>query len=68
MTVHYALMSHGKMLGHTGALLPVSGLPPATSVWHFVPAGAFELVEPIIAERHGGLFGKHRASGDSSDG
>lgn len=50
MTVHYALMSHGKMLGHTGALLPVSGLPPATSVWHFVPAGAFELVEPIIAE------------------
>ena len=50
MTVHYALMSHGKMLGHTGALLPVSGLPPATSVWHFVPVGAFELVEPIIAE------------------
>jgi len=50
MTVHYALMSHGKVLGHTGAVLPADELPPGASVWHFVPTGAFDLVEPIIAE------------------
>jgi len=50
MTVHYALMSHGKVLGHTGAAFPPDELPSGASVWHFVPTGAFDLVEPIIAE------------------
>ena len=50
MTLHYALMSHGKVLGHTAAEFPHDGLPPGTSVWHLVPTPAFELVEPIIAE------------------
>jgi hypothetical protein len=50
MTVHYALTSHGKVLGHTGAALPPDELPVGASVWHLVPTGAFDLVEPIIAE------------------
>jgi hypothetical protein len=47
MTVHYALTSHGKVLGHTGATFPPDELLAGASVWHFVPTGAFE---PIIAE------------------
>lgn len=50
MTVHYALTSHGKVLGHTGAAFPPDELPAGASVWHFVPSGAFDRVEPIIAE------------------
>lgn len=50
MTVHYALMSHGKVLGHTGAAFPPDDLPAGANVWHMVPTGAFDLVEPIIAE------------------
>jgi hypothetical protein len=50
MTVHYALMSHGKVLGHTGAAFPPDELPAGANVWHFVPTAAFDLVEPIIAE------------------
>jgi hypothetical protein len=50
MTVHYALTSHGKVLGHTGAAFPPDDLPAGASVWHLVPSGAFDLVEPIIAE------------------
>lgn len=50
MAVHYALMSHGKMLGHTGAALRSDELPAGASVWHLVPTEGFDLVEPIIAE------------------
>jgi hypothetical protein len=50
MTMQYTLMSHGKVLGHTGAVLPCDELPAGASVWHFVPNAAFDLVEPIIAE------------------
>ena len=50
MTMHYTLMSHGKVLGHTGAALPRGQLPAGASVWHLVPTPAFDLVEPIIAE------------------
>jgi hypothetical protein len=50
MAVHYALMSHGKVLGHTGAEFPPDELPTGASLWHFVPTPAFDLVEPIIAE------------------
>jgi hypothetical protein len=50
MTMQYTLMSHGKVLGHTGAVLPSDELPAGASVWHFVPGSAFDLVEPIIAE------------------
>lgn len=50
MTVHYALMSHGTVLGHTGAAFPPDDLPAGATVWHFVPTGAFDLVEPVIAE------------------
>ncbi|HKP16804.1 MAG TPA: hypothetical protein VJT85_12075, partial [Gemmatimonadaceae bacterium] len=50
MTMHYTLMSHGKVLGHTGAALPADELPAGASVWHLVPTPAFDFVEPIIAE------------------
>jgi hypothetical protein len=50
MTMQYTLMSHGKVLGHTGAVLPSDELPAGASVWQFVPSAAFDLVEPIIAE------------------
>ena len=50
MSMHYALVSHGKVLGHTGALLPSEELPAGARVWHFVPLPAFNFVEPIIAE------------------
>ncbi len=50
MSMQYTLMSHGKVLGHTGAGLPSDELPAGASVWHFIPSAAFDLVEPIIAE------------------
>src|SRR5215207_890844 len=50
MTTHYTLMSHGTVLGHTGAAFPPDELPTGASVWHLVPTPAFDLVEPIIAE------------------
>ena len=50
MSTHYALVSHGKVLGYTGALFPADELPAGARVWHFVPLPAFEFVEPIIAE------------------
>jgi hypothetical protein len=50
MTVHYTLMSHGKVLGYTGAAFPSDELPAGASVWHLVPTAAFDFVEPIIAE------------------
>ncbi|MEO8560616.1 MAG: hypothetical protein ABI601_00985 [bacterium] len=50
MSMHYALVSHGKVLGYTGALFPVGELPAGARVWHFVPLPAFDYVEPIIAE------------------
>lgn len=50
MSTHYTLMSHGRMLGHTGTLFPADELPAGACIWHFVPAPAFDLVEPIIAE------------------
>ncbi|PYP76289.1 MAG: hypothetical protein DMD35_18940 [Gemmatimonadetes bacterium] len=50
MTMHYTLMSHGTVLGHTGAMFPPHQLPANTSAWHLVPTAAFDLVEPIIAE------------------
>ena len=50
MTMHYTLMSHGKVLGRTGAALPAEELPAGASVWHLVPTAAFDFVEPIIAE------------------
>ena len=50
MTMHYTLMSHGKVLGRTGAAFPRDELPAGASVWHLVPTAAFDSVEPIIAE------------------
>ena len=50
MSTHYALVSHGKVLGYTGALLPSDELPMGARVWHFIPLPAFDYVEPIIAE------------------
>jgi len=50
MTVHYTLMGHGKVLAYTGAAFPADELPAGTSAWHLIPAEAFDLVEPIIAE------------------
>ncbi|HEV7991499.1 MAG TPA: hypothetical protein VGP25_06710 [Gemmatimonadaceae bacterium] len=50
MSTHYALVSHGKVLGYTGALFPSDELPMGARVWHFIPMPAFEFVEPIIAE------------------
>lgn len=50
MTAHYTLVSHGTVLGHTGAAFPADELPSGASLWHFIPAPAFELVEPIVAE------------------
>src|SRR4051812_28364121 len=50
MSTHYALVSHGKVLGYTGALFPADELPMGARVWHFVPLPAFDYVEPIIAE------------------
>jgi|SRR4051794_1278201 len=50
MSTHYTLVSHGRVLGYTGALLPADGLPKGARIWHFVPAPAFDVVEPIIAE------------------
>ena len=49
-SVHYTLMSHGTVLGHTGAEFPVGELPAGAAIWHLVPAPAFALVEPIVAE------------------
>jgi hypothetical protein len=50
MTAHYTLVSHGSVLGHTGAAFPADDLPPGSSLWHLVPTAAFELIEPIVAE------------------
>ena len=50
MTAHYSLMSHGTVLGHTGAAFPADELPPGACLWHLIPTPAFELIEPIIAE------------------
>ena len=50
MTVHYTLMSHGRALAFTGAAFPADDLPAGTSAWHLIPAEAFDVVEPIIAE------------------
>ena len=50
MSMQYTLMSHGEVLGHTGAAFPPDELPPGASVWHLVPTAAFDFVEPIIAE------------------
>jgi len=50
MTAHYTLVSHGTVLGHTGAAFPTDGLPVGALLWHLVPTPAFDLVEPIIAE------------------
>lgn len=50
MTMQYALMSHGQVLGYTGAAFPSDELPLGASVWHLVPTAAFDYVEPIIAE------------------
>jgi len=49
-SVHFALMSHGTVLGHTGAEFHASELPTGAAVWHLVPTPAFALVEPIVAE------------------
>lgn len=50
MAMQYTLMSHGKVLGRTGAAFPTDELPAGASVWHLVPTAAFDFVEPIIAE------------------
>lgn len=50
MTLHYTLVSHGRLLGYTGGAFPSDGLPAGTSAWHLVPMAAFDAVEPIIAE------------------
>jgi hypothetical protein len=50
MASHYALMSHGRVLGYTAAAFPTEELPAGTNAWHLVPTAAFDTVEPIIAE------------------
>lgn len=50
MMMHYTLVSHGRVLGHTGATLHVDGLPSDAGIWQLIPTAAFDLVEPIIAE------------------
>ena len=50
MSMQYTLMSHGEVLGYTGAAFPPDELPAGASVWHLVPTDAFDFVEPIIAE------------------
>ena len=50
MAGQYALMSHGEVLGYTGAALESDELPSGASLWHLVPTAAFDFVEPIIAE------------------
>ena len=50
MTMHYALTSHGRVLGHTAAEFPCGELPAGTTAWHLVPTAAFDAIEPIIAE------------------
>lgn len=50
MTTHYTLVSHGRVLGHTGAMLHVDGMPADAGLWQLIPTAAFDLVEPIIAE------------------
>ena len=50
MAMHYALVSHGTVLGHTATEFPADELPAGTNAWHFVPTAAFDAVEPIIAE------------------
>jgi hypothetical protein len=50
MTTQFALMSHGQVLGYTGAAFSSDELPSDASLWHLVPTEAFAYVEPIIAE------------------
>jgi hypothetical protein len=50
MTMQYALMSHGQVLGYTGAAFPSDELPSGANLWQLVPTAAFDVVEPIIAE------------------
>ena len=50
MTMQYALMSHGQVLGYTGLAFPSDQLPTGANLWHLVPTPAFDFVEPIIAE------------------
>lgn len=50
MTMQYALMSHGQVLGYTGAAFPSEELPSGANLWELVPTAAFDFVEPIIAE------------------
>ncbi len=50
MASHYALVSHGRVLGYTAAAFPTEELPAGTNAWHLVPTPAFDAIEPIIAE------------------
>jgi hypothetical protein len=50
MSTHYAVLSHGRVLGYTGAKFHSDELPVGACIWHFVPMPAFDSVEPIIAE------------------
>ena len=50
MALHYALVSHGRVLGYTAAAFPTEELPAGTIAWHLVPTAGFDAVEPIIAE------------------
>ena len=50
MTMQYALISHGQVLGYTGAAFPSDELPSGANLWQLVPTAAFDFVEPIIAE------------------
>jgi len=50
MASHYALVSHGRVLGYTAAAFPAEEMPAGTNAWHLVPTPAFDAVEPIIAE------------------
>jgi hypothetical protein len=43
----YALMSHGRALGHTGVELPPPG--PSLRSWQFIPAPAFADSRPLFA-------------------
>ena len=33
MSTHYTLVSHGKVLGYTGALFPSDELPAGARIW-----------------------------------
>ena len=67
MAERYTLVSHGTVLGHTGAAFPAEGLPVGASLWHLITSRGFEAVEPDMKDVYFSVMtGHHRRQASAS--